>query len=52
MGMAERLDGVEELREVFESAERPREAEPQQYDEPELPASGPYWTVQRWFEDL
>jgi adenylate kinase family enzyme len=51
-GIAEQLNGVEELREVFESSERPHEPDPEQYKETELPASGPYWTVQRLFEDL
>jgi adenylate kinase family enzyme len=44
--------GVEELRGVVESATRPREPESDDYGERELPDSGPYWTVQRLFEDL
>jgi len=48
----ERIKGLEELREVFESAERPDEHEPDSHDDTELPASGPYWTIPRLFEDL
>lgn len=51
-GAAEPLKGLEELREVFESAERPYEPEPEVRDEMELPESGPYWTIPRMFEDL
>jgi hypothetical protein len=51
-GISESPNGVEELRQVFDTAERPYEPEPEQRDDMELPTSGPYWTVQRLFEDL
>jgi hypothetical protein len=51
-GTTEPLKGVEGLRDVFESAERPHEPEPEIYDERQLPTSGAYWTIPRLFEDL
>lgn len=49
---AEVITVVEELSDVFQSARRPREEEYQEEDQQELPQSGPYWTVDRLFEDL
>jgi len=46
------IKGVEELREVFGFAERPYEPELDIRDETEFRPSGPYWTIQRLFEDL
>ncbi len=51
-GTAEPVEAIDELKEVFESANRPREPEPDEDNEQELPDSGPYWTVRRLFEDL
>ena len=51
-GTAEPINGIEELTEVLESADRPRERDADEDNEPQLPDSGPYWTVQRLFEDL
>lgn len=51
-GSEEPVRGLEELRQVFETAERPYEPEPDSFDEAELPTSGPYWTIKRLFEDL
>lgn len=51
-GITGRIDAIKELEEVSEMAERPREPEPE-YVEDESPArSGPYWTIDRLFEDL
>lgn len=49
---AEPIEATENLEEIFESSIRPRE--PEWDDEGELPTldSGPYWTVERLFEDL
>jgi hypothetical protein len=43
---------LEELESVLESAERPQERESDEFEEPTLPESGPYWTIGRLFEDL
>ena len=51
-GTAEPVKAVDELRKIFESSHRPREPEPEEDSEQRLPDSGPYWTVERLFEDL
>jgi adenylate kinase family enzyme len=51
-GMAEQIDAIEELDDVRESAERPHEPEPEVAEDQPLPETGPYWTIQRLFEDL
>ncbi len=51
-GTSEPINAIEELREVFESSSRPREQEPDEDDQQQLPDSGPYWTIRRLFEDL
>lgn len=51
-GTIEHIGEVEELKNVLESAERPHEFDPDSYDEPQREVLGPYWTVQRLFEDL
>jgi len=43
---------IDELSQVLESASRPREREPDEVGESSLPETGPYWTIQRLFEDL
>jgi hypothetical protein len=49
---AEPVEAAEGLQETLESATHPREPEEREVDEQELPVSGPYWSVQRLFEDL
>ena len=51
-GTAEPVNGIEELTQVIESAERPRKPEPDDDSASQLPDLGPYWTVHRLFEDL
>jgi len=51
-GTADPINGIDELTEVLESAYRPPERDSEEDNEPQLPESGPYWTVQRLFEDL
>ena len=51
-GVADSLVAVEGLRSVLDSAERPFEPDPGDYEAARLPTSGPYWTIQRLFEDL
>lgn len=46
------IEGVEDLAEAIESVDRPRESEPEDYDEVRVEESGPYWDVSRLFEDL
>ncbi|SRR5216684_1914195 len=50
--VAEPIGGVEKLVEVFDSSDRPREAEPDEYHDSGSRDPGPYWTVERLFEDL
>jgi hypothetical protein len=51
-GATEPVEAIEELEEIFELASRPRESEPEENDDQQLPESGPYWTIDRLFEDL
>jgi energy-coupling factor transporter ATP-binding protein EcfA2 len=51
-GITAPADGIEELKKVLELANRPREQESEDYSDQQLPDSGPYWTVERLFEDL
>ena len=46
-GTSEPVKAIEELKEVFESANRPREPDSDEDNEQQLPDSGPYWTIQR-----
>jgi hypothetical protein len=51
-GKTGKINSLEELESVRESAERPNEEEPDEFEEPSLPYAGRYWTVSRLFEDL
>jgi len=51
-GTTEPLSVVTELKQVLDSAERPHEPDSEGDSEQWTPDSGPYWTIQRLFEDL
>jgi hypothetical protein len=51
-GTTEPLEAVSKLKRVLDSAERPHEPDPEEESDRWAPESGPYWTIQRLFEDL